>query len=128
MGIQDTFRPRQFRPAFDSMAPMKSMKASAKPMTKGALANALATEHGLKQRTCSECFEDYRRHCHERGEEDGHFHNAWPVPYQNPNETSHQGRSQKCVWQGGEGQSKASKDDREGLPSCCIEAANLESF
>merc|ERR1712087_973133 len=39
------------------MAPMKSMKAmktSAKPMTKGALANALATEHGLKQKACSD--------------------------------------------------------------------------
>merc|ERR1739848_801608 len=44
-------------PAFDSMAPMKSMKsmkAGAKAMTKGALANALATEHGLKQKACSE--------------------------------------------------------------------------
>merc|ERR1711879_952742 len=43
--------------ASDSMAPMKSMKsrkASAKPMTKGALANALATEYGLKQKACSD--------------------------------------------------------------------------
>merc|ERR1719201_1792176 len=37
---------------------MKSMKVGAKPgakaMTKGALTKALATEHGLKQKACSE--------------------------------------------------------------------------
>jgi len=34
---------------------MKSMKAGAKKaMTKGALAKALATEHGLKQKACSD--------------------------------------------------------------------------
>merc|ERR1712194_685334 len=33
---------------------MKAMKAGAKAMTKGALANALATEHGLKQKACSD--------------------------------------------------------------------------
>merc|ERR1712151_780886 len=41
-----------------AMAPMKSMKAGAKasgkPMTKGALTKALADEHGLKQKACSE--------------------------------------------------------------------------
>merc|ERR1739845_117955 len=42
-------------------------------------------------------FEEHRRHCHERGEEDGHFHIAWPVSYQDPNETGHKGRSQECV-------------------------------
>merc|ERR1711979_85051 len=36
------------------MGPMKSMKAGAKPMTKGAFSKALATEHGLKQKACSD--------------------------------------------------------------------------
>merc|ERR1712151_993752 len=36
------------------MKSMKAMKASAKAMTRGALANALATEHGLKQKACSD--------------------------------------------------------------------------
>merc|ERR1712124_132540 len=39
------------------MPPMKSMKAGkagAKAMTKGALTKALATEHELKQKACSE--------------------------------------------------------------------------
>merc|ERR1711971_879599 len=37
------------------LPPMKkSMKTGAKAMTKGALAKALATEHGLKQKACSD--------------------------------------------------------------------------
>merc|ERR1712187_826316 len=39
------------------LPPMKSMKAGkagAKAMTKGALTKAIATEHGLKQKACSE--------------------------------------------------------------------------
>ena len=36
------------------LPPMKSMKAGAKAMSKGALAKALATEHSLKQKACSE--------------------------------------------------------------------------
>jgi len=37
------------------LPPMKSMKAGAKKaMTKGALAKAIATEHGLKQKICSD--------------------------------------------------------------------------
>merc|ERR1711970_811496 len=33
--------------------PMKSMKAGAKAMTKGALLKAIATDHGLKTKACS---------------------------------------------------------------------------
>merc|ERR1711890_228167 len=37
------------------LPPMKSMKAGGKKaMTKGAMTKALATEHGLKQKACSE--------------------------------------------------------------------------
>merc|ERR1711988_1323723 len=40
---------------FDTMLPpMKSMKSGAKAMTKGALMKALATEHGLKQKACTQ--------------------------------------------------------------------------
>merc|ERR1711939_1271914 len=35
------------------LPPMKSMKAGAKAMTKGALLKAIATEHGLKTKACS---------------------------------------------------------------------------
>merc|ERR1711924_150524 len=36
------------------LPPMKSMKAGAKAMTKGALLKAIATEHGLKTKACTE--------------------------------------------------------------------------
>merc|ERR1711981_1453577 len=36
------------------LPPMKSMKAGGKAMTKGAITKALATEHSLKQKACSE--------------------------------------------------------------------------
>merc|ERR1711959_157840 len=35
------------------LPPMKSMKAGAKAMTKGALLKAIATEHGMKTKACS---------------------------------------------------------------------------
>merc|ERR1712151_1400088 len=49
--------PLQLSPLHDTMLPpmkSKSMKAGAKAMTKGALTKAIATEHGLKQKACSE--------------------------------------------------------------------------
>merc|ERR1712066_783701 len=36
------------------LPPMKSMKAGAKAMTKGALTKAIANEHGMKQKACSQ--------------------------------------------------------------------------
>merc|ERR1712183_34010 len=39
-----------------SMAPMKSMKAAAKAMTKGAFLKAIADEHGLKTKECAQVF------------------------------------------------------------------------
>merc|ERR1711953_1251912 len=42
-------------PSSSTMAPaMKSMKAAAKAMTKGALTKAIANEHGMKQKACSQ--------------------------------------------------------------------------
>merc|ERR1712093_899407 len=35
------------------LPPMKSMKAGAKSMSKGAFLKAIATEHGMKTKTCS---------------------------------------------------------------------------
>merc|ERR1712216_429653 len=36
------------------LPPMKTMKAGGKAMTKGAMTKALPTEHGLKQKLCSQ--------------------------------------------------------------------------
>merc|ERR1712066_522390 len=129
--IYDSFHPCLFIPIFCQHGANEVDEVDEsfrKTHDQGRLGKCTCHRAWLETKGLLGCFEDYRRHCHERGEEDGHFHNAWLVPHQNPNETSHQGRSQKCFWQGGEGQSKASKDDREGLPGCCIEAADLESF
>merc|ERR1711977_473070 len=41
------------------LPPMKSMKKGAKAMTKGALAKAIATEHGLKQKACTEVLNSF---------------------------------------------------------------------
>merc|ERR1712224_190083 len=41
------------------LPPMKSMKKGAKAMTKGALTKAIATEHGLKQKACSEVLNSF---------------------------------------------------------------------
>merc|ERR1712146_706104 len=40
----------------NKMAPMKAMKAAAKAMTKGAFLKAIADEHGLKVKECSQVF------------------------------------------------------------------------
>merc|ERR1711862_977269 len=39
------------------MAPMKTMKTAGKPMTKGAIAEALATSCELKKSMCSKCID-----------------------------------------------------------------------
>merc|ERR1711907_125271 len=47
--------PSLFNHRLDMLPPMKSMKASGKKaMSKGAMTKALATEHELKQKACSE--------------------------------------------------------------------------
>merc|ERR1712050_377112 len=41
------------------LPPMKSMKAGAKAMTKGALTKAIANENGLKQKACSQVISSF---------------------------------------------------------------------
>merc|ERR1711881_810157 len=49
-----------------------------------------------------------------------------PLPHQDPHKASHEGRREGDVRQGDQGESKASKDHRESLPSGCTEEADLE--
>merc|ERR1711959_487794 len=49
-----TFSVDRLRHCSAMLPPMRSMKVAGKAMTKGALTKALATEHGLKQKACSE--------------------------------------------------------------------------
>merc|ERR1712039_148081 len=64
MGAQDSLAPAETSSEADTslairlstlttMAPMKTMKASAKAMTKGAIAETLATEFEMKKTACS---------------------------------------------------------------------------
>merc|ERR1712228_1107229 len=47
-------------PLYDTMLPpMKSMKTNKKAMTKGAMMKAIATEHGLKQKACTEVINSF---------------------------------------------------------------------
>merc|ERR1711924_310425 len=56
----------------------------------------------------------------------GGLHSSRAMPHQDPGEASNQGRCVEHFRQGGEGCSKASQDNCEGLPSGCIEEADLE--
>merc|ERR1719409_2434972 len=52
--------PRILAPLCGTMLPpMKSMKANKKAMTKGAMMKAIAIEHGLKQKACSEVINSF---------------------------------------------------------------------
>merc|ERR1711965_350528 len=46
-------------------------------------------------------------------------------PHQDPREASHKGRCEDDVWQGDEGEGKASENRREGLPCGSAEEADL---
>merc|ERR1712187_960972 len=65
-------------------------------------------------------------HCHKGGEEDGRVRNSRLVPYQDPDEASHKGRSEDDVRQGGQGRGEASQEGCEGLPSGSIEETDLK--
>merc|ERR1719337_369778 len=52
--------PRILAPLYGTMLPpMKSMKTNKKAMTKGAMMKAIATEHGLKQKACTEVINSF---------------------------------------------------------------------
>ena len=101
---------------------MKSMKAGAKAMSKGALLKTIATEQGFKSKTCSQVLNSFVSIAAKEVKKTGVF--AIPVPHQDLNKPSHQGRSQGDVWQGGQGQGKASEDCCEGVSRSCVEEAD----
>merc|ERR1712014_333492 len=58
MGHHLLARSLRFR-SNNMLPPMKSMKAGAKAMSKGALLKTIATEQGLKSKTCSQLFNTF---------------------------------------------------------------------
>merc|ERR1711988_1260340 len=64
--------------------------------------------------------------CHERGEEDRHFHYPRCVPHQDQDQASHKSMCEEHLWQGDQGEGQTSKDSCESLPSCCTQEADLD--
>merc|ERR1740139_606595 len=109
------------------MKAMKAMKSGSKAMTKGALIKTLAEQHEMKTKSVLCASRELGDTCHDRGEEDRHFHNPRTLQDQDSRETCHQGRSKDGIWSGGQMQGKASTDHREGLPSRCAQGPDLSS-
>merc|ERR1712046_292299 len=102
------------------------MKAGAKKaMTKGALTKALATEHGLKQKACSDVLNSIVDIATKEVKKTGVFtlHGLFRIKTRTK---PAKGRSEEHIRQRSEGVGKASEDHRQGLPSCSVEEADLE--
>merc|ERR1712017_18241 len=94
---------RFISPHHTMLPPMKSMKAgAAKAMTKGALLKAIATEHGLKTKACSNVLNSLVTVAAKEVKKTGVF----PVP--------------------GLCRIKTSKDSCESFSSCCTQEADLK--
>merc|ERR1740130_1557083 len=106
---------------------MKSMKAGAKAMSKGAIVKEVGREARDEAKGMLGAPRKFGSSCHSRGQEDRHLHHPWPLQDQDPCEASHQGRNQEYLWQGCEGEGEASQDRREGLRSRCAQVTDLRS-
>merc|ERR1711924_8207 len=109
-----------------SMAPMKAMKAmkAVKSLSKGAIAEALAGESGLKKSECTKVM-DVLASGDEAGEERWEVCDSGCVHDQDQEEACHQGRQESHVRKGGEGQGEARQDRRQGLCGCCAQGCHL---
>merc|ERR1711924_562595 len=108
------------------LPPMKSMKASGKKaMSKGAMTKALATQHELKQKACSEVINSLVAIATAEVKKNGVF-TIGALPPEDKDKASYESRCEDHVRQRDQGEGKASKDHREGLPSARIEEADLD--
>merc|ERR1711941_248379 len=92
-----------------TMAPMKAMKAGGKAMTKGAIADAVATKCELKKSVAAKVL------------------NELAVPHQDPHEARHQGRQAGDLRQDDHCQGQAREEDCEGIPRCGPESQHLNA-
>merc|ERR1719210_2037021 len=106
------------------MAPMKAMKAGAKAMSQGALAQALSESTELKKAVCAKAVKlggDW----HTAGEERRQVRATWLVHDQDAFEAGDESGQAGGLRQGRHGQGQASKDRGEGLPRLSIEEGFL---
>merc|ERR1712080_113212 len=65
-------------------------------------------------------------HCSAGSGEEWCVHRPRTLPFEDEDKACHKSRCEDDVWAGDEGEGKASEDDCESLPRCCIEEADLE--
>merc|ERR1712226_683796 len=83
-------------------------------------------QHGANEESCLR--ESAQRSCRGRnagGEENWRVCASRLVQAEDAYEACHKSRKAGSVWQGGDGQSEASQEDCEGVPSCCFEIKYL---
>merc|ERR1712008_592999 len=104
---------------------MGGMKAAAaKAMTKGALAESLATSAELRRVLSPSSWVTWERLAPLRQRRLA-VHHPWPCQDQDSQETSNQSHQEDHVWQRNARKSKACQDCRQGIPSCCVEGQHL---
>merc|ERR1712060_969984 len=98
------------------MAPkaMKAMKAAGKPLSKGGLADAIATETELKKKDCMKVLDSLAAVA-TAGEERGEGDDSWTLYGEDAPETRDQGGQARGLRQGGLRQGQACQDGGEGL-------------
>merc|ERR1719352_1640992 len=79
----------------------------------------------MKTKVCSGLLESLVSLATTEVEEDRHLHNPRPLQDQDSHEACHQGRSEDGLRSGDQGESEASTDCCEGLPSRCSQGSDL---
>merc|ERR1712066_747872 len=96
---------KHFFSAFHKMAPMKAMKTTGKAMTKGAIADSLATEFEIKKGVASKIIDSL----------------SGLVPHQDSRQAGHQGMHQGDLRQDAACEGQARSHHRQGIPSRSFE-------
>merc|ERR1712004_960078 len=108
-----------------NMAPsMKAMKAG-KAMTKGALADALASGSDLKKSQCAKLLDTLATVATAEVKKSRHLYHPGPLQDQDADEASNQSREARNLRQDADCEGKASQDHCEGLPCSCFETKRL---
>merc|ERR1711862_899906 len=97
-----------------AMKTMKAMKAAGKPLSKGGLADAIATETELKKKDCMKVLDSLAAR-HRTGEERREGDDSRTLHGQDAAEARDQGGQARGLRQGGLRQGQAGQDGGEGL-------------
>merc|ERR1711988_1223613 len=111
------------------MKTMKAMKGSKKAVTsmgKGAIAAALAEEHGLKKAVCSKIMNTLAALAATEVKKDWKVRHPRCDQVADPREACYQGWQEGNLWQGGDGEGQASQDDCESMPRGSYQEVHLE--